>query len=210
MRIDFPGAVTLIVSVFTLLLSLDMGTNHSWFYSPYIPYLTPFLSDVLHVSLPLPIALLVIAILFALLFSHIEINLASEPFAPKHIIFSSCLLPAFLVNFFAFAAGMSSIFHVSLWLQAVLGRTATETGAWLVLGVVGSLVGSLSGGMGIQKTGRYYWLTLAFYWSLAFGLLILVVGTSDTESLFVEGTEVGLLTRMVPVLGPVGGLGAGQ
>ncbi|TFK74135.1 MFS general substrate transporter [Pluteus cervinus] len=202
LRVDFLGAITLVISIFLLLLSLDMGSNHSWFYTADLPI--PFAEN-----LPLPIALLVLSFLLIALFLHVELHLASEPFAPRHIILSPNMLPAFLVNFFGIAAGMSVLFHISLWFQAVLGRSASEAGSWLVLGVAGSLTGSLVGGMFIQKTGRYYRITVAFYWIMTFGIAWLVFMTFGNSSDWMTGSVLSDETFTARVLVAFGAAGLG-
>ncbi|KAG6906469.1 hypothetical protein DXG01_013796 [Tephrocybe rancida] len=143
-RVDFAGSFALIITVFSLLFGLDRGGNISW-------------NDTL------TLASFGSFVVFLILFGIIETRLASEPFAPKRIIFNRSLIAGYLVNFFGIASGMSLIFHVSLYLQAVQGNTASEAGLWLVLSVFGGLMGSLSGGLMIQTTGKFYLLTVAGY-----------------------------------------------
>ncbi|KAH0582294.1 hypothetical protein H2248_011931 [Termitomyces sp. 'cryptogamus'] len=124
-RVDFTGSLALIITVFSLLFGLDHGGNISWNDSVTLLSFSSFA-------------------LFFILFGAIELRIASEPFAPKRIIFNRSLIAGYLVNFFGVAVGMNLIFHVSLYLQAVHGNTAAEAGLWLVLCVVGGLLGSLS------------------------------------------------------------------
>lgn len=143
-RVDFAGAVTLILTVFLLLFGLDRGGNISWRDQLTLLSLGGFL-------------------FFFILFGIVEMRLASEPFAPKRIIFNQSLIASYLVNFFGVGAAMNMIFQVSLYLQAVQGKTASAAGGWLVLSVVGGLFGSLSGGLTIQATGKYYLVTVFEY-----------------------------------------------
>ncbi|KNZ77635.1 hypothetical protein J132_05004 [Termitomyces sp. J132] len=145
-RVDFTGSLALIITVFSLLFGLDHGGNISWNDSVTLLSFSSFA-------------------LFFILFGAIELRIASEPFAPKRIIFNRSLIAGYLVNFFGVAVGMNLIFHVSLYLQAVHGNTAAEAGLWLVLCVVGGLLGSL--------TGKFYLITMFGYGSqfLATGLV---------------------------------------
>jgi predicted MFS family arabinose efflux permease len=106
-------------------------------------------------------------------FAFVEMEWASEPFAPKRIIVNRSLIASYLVNFFGIASGFTMIFYIALYFQAVQGRTASETGIWLLLSVGGSLTGSLCGGLMIQATGKYYLLTLASY-------IVFFLGTTST------------------------------
>ncbi|KAG5643966.1 hypothetical protein DXG03_009317 [Asterophora parasitica] len=168
-RIDFAGSLALILTIFTLLVGLDSGGNISW-------------SD------PKTLIALGSSLTCFLLFGVIETRLATEPIAPKRIIFNQSLIAGYLVNFFEVAAAMSLTFHVSLYLQVVQGKTASAAGLWLVLGVAGGMIGSLTGGLTIQATGRFYLITVGSY-ALQF------LGTS------VVGLSTGILMHSVIFLG---------
>lgn len=97
--------------------------------------------------------------LFAI-FIFIEMKIASHPFAPGHIIFERCLFASYLTNFFAIAANTGFLFYIPLYFQAVDGISAAGSGLRLIPAAVGSVTGSLFGGKFMQKTGKYYWLTI--------------------------------------------------
>ncbi|KAF8869045.1 MFS general substrate transporter [Infundibulicybe gibba] len=157
-RVDFGGALTLVLAVFFLLFGLDRGGNISWQDRATIAALVAFA---------------IMTILFAL----IEMKYAREPFAPRRIIANGSLLGSYLSNFFGMAAGLGMIFHVSLYLQAVQGKTASQASLWLVLSVVGSLIGSLGGGIIIQATGKFYMITLVNYLGLLAGTITMALVT---------------------------------
>ncbi|KAJ3576364.1 hypothetical protein NP233_g456 [Leucocoprinus birnbaumii] len=157
-RIDFMGTSTLIIAVFSLLLSLDRGGNTGW-------------NDKLTISLLLGFAI------FALGFGLIESRYAAEPIAPPRIAVNRSLLASYFVNLFGIAGAFAQLFHISLYLQAVLGKTASETGAWLVIAVVFALTGSLSRGLIMQATGKYYTLTCVAYVVLLAGTISVLTGT---------------------------------
>ncbi|KAG6897487.1 hypothetical protein C0992_001092 [Termitomyces sp. T32_za158] len=163
-RVDFAGSLALVITVFSLLFGLDHGGNISWRDSVTLLSFSSFA-------------------IFAVLFGVIELRMASEPFAPKRIIFNRSLIAGYLVNFFGVAAGMSLIFHVSLYLQAVHGNTAAKAGLWLVLCVVGGLLGSLGGGLIIQTSGKFYLITV-----LGYGLQFLGAGLVKLSTRAVLGT----------------------
>jgi len=95
--------------------------------------------------------------------------LASEPFAPKRIIINRSLIASYFVNFFGIASAFTLIFHLPLFFQAVHGKTATEVSLWLVIGVFGSVAGSLGGGLIMQSTGKFYVITVLGYFALFIG-----------------------------------------
>lgn len=143
-KIDFLGALTLITAVFCLLLGLDRGSNVAW-------------SDtwtVVSCCVSIPI--------FAI-FLFIEMEVASYPFAPGHIIFEKSLFASYLVNFLSIGSYMGIVFFLPLVFQAVQGLSATGAGLRLIPPLIFSVSGSLFGGKVMQKTGKYYWLTI---WTL--------------------------------------------
>lgn len=150
-RVDIGGAIILVLTVFFLLFGLDRGGNISW-------------SD--HFTIGSLIAFGISAILF----TFFEVSVATEPFAPKRIITNFSLLACNLTNFFAVAGSLAQTFYISLFYQVVQGKTASEASLWLVLTVVGTMVGSLSGGLVIQYTGKHYAITVV-------SCFLLLVGT---------------------------------
>lgn len=142
-RIDFPGAMLLITATSFLLVGLDLGSNKSW-------------------SSPLTIGLLCAVLPLYGLFMYAE-HIATHPFAPSHLIFDRRLAPPFVANFFAFAGYMAMIFYIPLYFQAVTGMNSMQAGIHLIPGIIGSVSGSVGGGIIMQKTGQYYWLTLGAY-----------------------------------------------
>ena len=174
-RIDIGGAITLVLTVFFLIFGLDRGGNISW-------------SD------NFTIGSLIAFGIFATLFIFFEMSWATEPFAPKRIMTNSSLLACYLTNFFTAAALLAQVFHISLFFQAVQGKTASEAGVGLVICIAGSMVGSLSGGLTIQYSGKYYAITIVSYF-------LAVVGTCIV--LFFSGlisiSTLGIATGKVPM-----------
>jgi predicted MFS family arabinose efflux permease len=151
-RVDFLGAITLILAVFALLFGMDRGSNVSWRVKEcLIP---------LCLSLPLFGA-----------FVLVEMKVAAEPFAPGHIIFNRTLFASYLCNFFSFGGWLAALFFLPLYWQAVDGKTASIAGAYLIPCIVAGVSGSLLGGIYMQKTGKYYWITVVAYSGLTLGLL---------------------------------------
>ena len=150
-RIDFLGAFVLVAAVSTMLLGLDWGSNHGWSQTTTIVSLC--------LSLPLFIA-----------FVCVELKVAVDPFAPGRIIFERSLVACYLCNFFSFAGWLGVIFYLPLFFQAVDELSAAQAGLRLLPGIVAGVSGSLFGGVVMQKTGRYYWLTVIAYTTLTIGI----------------------------------------
>ncbi|KDQ49637.1 hypothetical protein JAAARDRAFT_200645 [Jaapia argillacea MUCL 33604] len=172
-RIDFGGAVTLVLSIFFLLVALDRGGNVSW-------------SD------PLTVACLGGFVFFSIFFATVEMKLASEPFAPKRIIINRSLIASYLCNFFGVMSSMCLIYQISLYFQAVRKMSASEAGMGLVPAILGGVVGSLMGGLVMQATGKYYWLTVGEYVGMVSGTLLVTLMTGVLVHSF-AGIVVGLV-----------------
>lgn len=181
-RIDFLGAFCLVIATSSLLFGLDHGSNYAWS-SKY---------TLIALGLAIP--------LFAV-FTYVEMRIAAHPFAPGHIIFERSLTAAYLCNFFAFAGYISSIFYIPLYFQAVDGVTATQAGVRLIPGICGSVTGSLSGGLIMQKTGKYYLLSIIAYCFLFLGGIPVLL----CSGLVVHST-VGIIGGLV-ISGFGGGIG---
>lgn len=147
-RVDFLGAVFLVSAVVCLLIGLDNGSNIGW--------------GSLYTIVPLAMS----PALFAI-FLLVEIKVASHPFAPGHIIFERSLFVAYMCNFFGVFGQMPVIFFLPLFYQAVDGLSPVQAGLLLMPMSVFGTLSSLSGGLIIRRTGRYYWITVAG-WGLLF------------------------------------------
>ena len=170
-RIDFAGAVVLVSGVFCLLVGLDRGGNVSWTDRITVGCLSTF------------------CVLF-FLFGFIELKLASEPFAPKAIVASPALVASYLANFFGAGTTVALTFMVTLYFQAVKGRTASEAGVVLLSAVPFGVGGSLFGGIVMQRTGKYYWLTIITLCMMVLGQ-VLVTGLSGTWTYTYIGIAIG-------------------
>lgn len=148
-KIDFLGAFFLITAVICLLMGLDNGSNMGW--------------RELYTVVPLAIS----PALFTI-FILVEIKVASNPFAPGHIIFEPSLFAGYMCNFFGVFGQMPVIFFLPLFYQAVDGLSAVQSGLLLIPMSVFGTLSSLGGGIYIRQTGRYYWITVA-----GWGLLLL-------------------------------------
>jgi predicted MFS family arabinose efflux permease len=151
-RVDFLGALVLLLAVASLLLGLDRGSNVSW-------------ND------RITIGCVAGSIPLFIIFTLVESFVASEPFAPGHIIFERSLFAAFLCNFFSFAGYLAALFFIPLYFQAVGGLSATQAGLRLIPGIICGVSGSLFSGIVMQRTGRYYWITVICYSTLVLGMI---------------------------------------
>ncbi|KAF8254003.1 MFS general substrate transporter [Wilcoxina mikolae CBS 423.85] len=173
LRVDFLGAGVLVLAVLSLLIGLDLASN---------------------VSLKSPVVMssLSMAIIFFGSFAYIEKYIAAEPFAPPKIVRQRTILASSLANFFAFGAHMTILFYVPLYYQAVKSNSAGEAGIQLLPAIAGGVTGSLLGGLLMQKTGRYYWLTVVAYFLSVVGAALVLVSVSMCES--TTGISMGIIS----------------
>ena len=190
MKIDFLGAIILIVAVFGLLVGLDRGSNVSW-------------------TNPIAIAGLATTPLF-IVFVLVEKYVASNPFAPGHIILSKDLLACYLCNFFSMSGWFAALFFIPLYWQVSGDFSASKAGLLLVPSTICGVSGSLLGGYYMKYTKRYYWITVVTYANLTIGVaLILLFAGTVTQSLpmMVVGTCIcafstglGLTTTLTSII----------
>ncbi|TPX22615.1 hypothetical protein DIZ76_014492 [Coccidioides immitis] len=190
-RVDFLGAITLVFAVFGFLLGLDRGTNIAW-------------------NLPITIVSLTVSIALFALFFCIEMWIASDPFAPGHIIFERSLLACYFANFFSFGSWLAGIFYLPLFFQAREGVSATGAGLRLLPSIIAGVSGSLVGGFIMRKTGRYFWVTVWSYALLTAGLLVIYLFSGaildSTIAIMIGmvmcglGNGVGVTTTLIALL----------
>ncbi|KAL8666784.1 MAG: hypothetical protein Q9168_007420 [Polycauliona sp. 1 TL-2023] len=140
-RIDFLGALLLILIVFVILFGLDQGSNLSW-HSPVA--IVPLCATV-----PLVLA-----------FLWVETRFASEPFTPGHVIFDKALCACYVQNFFGYAGFTAFIFYIPFFFESALEMTPAQAGAGLIPAAISAVVGTLLGGLILKRIGKFYWLAL--------------------------------------------------
>jgi hypothetical protein len=92
-KVDFLGAISLIIAMASLLVGLDRGSNVAW-------------SDLI------TIACLCLFVPLISIFAIIEMRIASHPFAPRHIFLTRTVLPSYMTNFFCCAGQMATVFYL--------------------------------------------------------------------------------------------------
>ncbi|MBI2848581.1 MAG: MFS transporter [Chloroflexi bacterium] len=176
--IDYRGATVLSVGLVLFLLSLLLGgKEHPW-NSPLIGSLFGGSSVLL------------------LLFLSIE-KRAEEPLIPLSLfgnpIFVIAIINGFLLGMSMFAVSN----YIPLFLQGVMGSSATNSGLVLVPQMGGMIVGSVLGGQLVIRLG-YRLITWVGGGLLAFGSYLLTtmsVGTTDAEAILIMiilGLGIGL------------------
>ena len=140
-RIDFLGAATLITTLVLLLLGLNSGGN-----------VVPWNHPLIYTTLPL-------SFISLLLFIYIESEQASEPVIPVKLLLNRTVFAACLTNWFLTMCVFSLLFYGPIYFQ-VKGLSPTQAGARLIPQSIGTAIGSISTGLIMRWTGKYYILNI--------------------------------------------------
>lgn len=138
-RIDFFGAFTLISTLIFLFLGLNTGGN------------------VLPWTHPLVLASFPVSAFFFCLFIYIEKSHAKEPIIPLNLLLNRTILSACLVCWLGSMLYYSLIFYGPVYLQ-IKHFSPSKAGLYLTSFSLGSAIGSISAGLIMRKTGKYYFL----------------------------------------------------
>jgi EmrB/QacA subfamily drug resistance transporter len=199
-RIDIPGALTAAGATVCLLLGLTWGgVTYPWGSEQVV-------------------GLLIAAGVLYLAFLIAE-RLLSEPLLPLDLFRNQVFAASGLL---ALAGGMvvyAMIFYLPLFLQGVLGQTATTSGTRLAPLFVPVAIGAVLGGQVISKVGRYHVLAVLGALILVAGIFLLTrmdtTTTLDTvtRNMIVVGLGIGVLQPIYTVAGqnaiPLQRLGVG-
>ena len=139
--VDYLGAATIVGSVTSLVLYLSWaGPDVGW-------------------TSPIGIGLLVAFLALAVTFAFVE-QRVKEPILPpelfKHWTFVSNISFAMIMGVGMFGG----LIYLPIYLQAVKGFTATQSGLAMLPMVVGMFTSSISSGQLMSRTGRYKWMPI--------------------------------------------------
>jgi EmrB/QacA subfamily drug resistance transporter len=177
--IDYMGAGTLAAGVTCLLLvAVWGGTTYPW-------------------GSGIIFGLGMVALAFLTAFVWIE-KRAAEPIMPFDLFRNSIVTVATLASFLAGVVMFSVLIYIPVFVQGVIGTSATNSGVVLIPVMVGWVVASTVTGRVISRTGRYR------AWPIT-GTITLVVGFWMMANMDVDTTTFVAFRNMVVI-----GLGMGQ
>ena len=185
--IDYLGSITLIAWSAPLLLAFSWaGTQYAWGSWQII-------------------SLFVVSAVMLILFLWIETRAAEPIISPrlfKSSIFSVSTLAMFLVS-----AGMfGAILYLPLFVQAVMGQSATNSGVILTPMMLGFMVSSLVGGQLLSRTGRYKILAIAGFAVAAVGMFLLSRMDASTgndvvvRNMIITGLGIGVMMSLFTIV----------
>ncbi len=183
-RIDYLGAALLVGAVTCLLLAAVRGGEGSG----------PGSSA----AMTLAAAGAVLAGLFVL-----QERRAPEPILPLQLFRDRIVWVSSAILFLVGATMFGSIVFLPLFLQAVLGVTATSSGLLLLPLMLGIVTTSVVSGRIISRTGRYRWWPVAGTATMAVGVFLLSrMGTSTSGAeasvaMVVVGLGIGMVMQVL-------------
>lgn len=176
--VDYLGVLTLAGTTTPLMLAFSWaGTQYPW-------------------TSPVIVGLLVGALLMAGIFLLVEMRAAEPILAPalfRNSIFTTSIVATFVVG----AALVGSLYFLPLFIQGVIGQSATIAGAVETPIMVGVIISSVIGGFLLARTGRYKVLALVGLAIAALGMFLLArMGLRADQSevmrdMFVLGLGIG-------------------
>ncbi|MDQ2652272.1 MAG: MFS transporter [Chloroflexota bacterium] len=172
--IDWLGAFTIIGATVSLLLAFSWGGTE-------YPWSSPQIIGLLGLSL---------AMTAAFLFAE---QRAQEPIIALRL-FRDRTFTVSVIAMFLIGAGMvGSIMYIPLYMQGVLGASATESGTVMTPMMIALVAASTLGGQLISRVGRFKWASLS-------GLALMTAGLWLQTQLGVDATRGDVIRNLI-VLG---------
>lgn len=179
-KIDWLGATFILVGVVPLLLAFSWGgTTYAW-------------------SSWQILSMLAVAIIGIIAFVFVE-SRSENPIIPLNLfqnrIFSISILSSGMMG----AAMFGAILYVPLFMQGVVGASATSSGVVLTPMMLSMVFSSILGGQLISRTGRYKWAIVLGLGLMQIGIFLLSqmdTGATNTiviRNMIVTGLGLGLL-----------------
>ncbi|MDT8719442.1 MFS transporter [Clostridium sp. 19966] len=181
-KIDYLGAVVMVVGLVTLLTGIQMiGTT----------------------SISLVIILIIIGLIFLIILFKVEKN-AADPIIPNRLLKNSQLVFDFLLFSLLWGAFVAFNIYIPMWAQGLLGVSALIGGATQIPGSITNFIGSVAGPSMQVQHGKYKVIafgTLAFL--ISFGIMILSGMSAPLWFLLVagafEGFGIGLCFNVLQI-----------
>jgi EmrB/QacA subfamily drug resistance transporter len=164
-RLDWPGFATLIGCVVPLLLALTWAPQYGW--------------GSARVASLLGVATIMVGV-----FLFVE-SKAADPMIPlglfRHPVIAVCSVCVFVLGMGMFGV----IMYLPLFMQGVLGVSATQSGNLLTPLMMGAVVGSFASGQAVSRTGKYKAVAVAGSVLVAVGMILFARMDADTARSYV-------------------------
>jgi EmrB/QacA subfamily drug resistance transporter len=185
--IDYLGAFTLVAGTIPLLLAFSWaGTQYSWGSWQII-------------------GLFAFSVVMLIIFVLIEMR-AAEPIISPRLFKNSIFVVSVIATFLVSAAMFGAILYLPLFVQGVLGDSATNSGIVLTPMMIGFMVSSIVGGQLLSRTGRYKILAMVGFIIGAVGMFLLSrmsASTSEAEvvrNMIITGLGIGVMMSLFTIV----------
>ncbi|OAA72540.1 Major facilitator superfamily domain, general substrate transporter [Cordyceps fumosorosea ARSEF 2679] len=178
-RIDFGGVLLTVSFLVLMLLGLNSGGN-----------LVPWTHPLPLVTIPLSLVLFGVFLWWE--------STARQPVIPVRLLADRTVFAACMTNFLVTMLVMTGLFYGPLFLQ-ILGSTATTAGLQLLPSSVGASFGSVTSGLVMKRTGRYWVIGIACTLTITAGVTLFALLDASTPvwvvsvSFFLSGSGYGAM-----------------
>jgi EmrB/QacA subfamily drug resistance transporter len=169
-EIDYLGAVLVVLTAASLLLGLTLGGTHYAWDSPPI------------------LGLFAVSLVSLAIFIWVE-KQAGEPILPLHLFSIPTFRIATLGSFVMSMAFLGVIMFMPLYMQAVQGVSAVQSGVALLPLMLALIVSSIGSGRIVARTGKYKMLMII-------GGVLLVAGVVSLTGIGPDTTQADLTWRL--------------
>lgn len=185
--IDYIGAAALVAFAVPLLLAFSWaGTQYAWNSWQVILMFT-------------------IAAVMLVVFTLIEFR-AAEPIISPRLFKNRIFLVSTMAMFMVSAGMFGAILYLPLFVQAVTGSTATNSGVVLTPMMLGFMFSSIVGGQLLSRTGRYKILAIFGFVVAALGMFLLsrmdasTGGGQISLNMIVTGLGIGVMMSLFTIV----------
>ncbi|MBI2076361.1 MAG: MFS transporter [Candidatus Aenigmarchaeota archaeon] len=171
--IDYKGSLTLVAAIISLMLGLVLGgTYYAW-------------------TSVQTLGLFALSAALFVLFARIE-KKAEEPVLPPEIFHNKIFIVSISIVFITAIGMFGTIVFIPLFVQAVMGKTATNAGLIMTPMVLSMVTASALAGQLISRTGKYKLIAII-------GLGIMSAGMTLLSLMGVSATDAELIRNMILV-----------
>lgn len=182
--IDYKGSLVLVAAIIALMLGLLAGgVYYTWH----------------------TLGLFTLSAALFFFFVRIEQH-AKEPILPPEIFHNRIFFISISIVFITAMGMFGTIIYIPLFVQAVLGRSATNSGLIMTPMVLSMVVASTLGGQLVSRTGRYKSILIVGLGAMTAGMFLLSfmgISTMDAElirNMVLIGTGIGLASPILVIV----------
>lgn len=192
-KIDYVGALFFMISISSLLLAvLSGGESYAW-NSPFI------------------LGLFVLSALFLILFLRTEAR-AQEPMIPLSLFRDKRISISYMLGFLGFSVVAGAAIYAPMWIQKVLGYSATKSGLMLMPMSISWLIAANLSGRYMFRLGSKIFMVIGAIFIAVAGIWLALVNSHSpywyfTGIVVIIGFGMGCLgtTALVMIQSAVGG-----